>query len=221
MRTYLLLFLLTIPLLAFSQEEGKSKPIFNEFYISANRTIVADATTDGGYGFGAGAYKSWFNDKEVNLLLGIEYTRTSLYKEGRVEASHFSSFSNATFYINSVSIPVNLRFNLGSKKKLFIEAGTYVSFIGGGTAKGTARNTNITQLTDSTWSVTTSETEVKKAADLYSLNVGLMGGFGLRVPLRNHEMLFKLDYRYGINDISNYNESIYNQYLRFSVGLKI
>lgn len=78
----------------FVEEEKKEEDfitifsLFNEFIVSLNRTTVSDNNTEGRFGFGLGMFRAFFNQKRCNLVVGLEYNRSSQLKKF-VKVWHF------------------------------------------------------------------------------------------------------------------------------------
>jgi len=204
----------------FSQESDSSKKVVFPFEItfSLNRTTVADGNKHNRFGFGAGFYYPFFNEKRCNLIVGLEYNRASLFVDylntnGKWGGGNYKT----TYTINNIGIPVCFRVNMGRKVIFFVEAGTFFD-INFGSEKGTFKIT-INNPIDST--TTKIEEQFNNKKIFRSPNLGVQGGIGLRVPVGKHEILFKGDYKFGVrNLIDSYYGVIRNQYWRFSVGFK-
>ena len=176
--------------LIFAQESEKKKKIIpiNEFTISLNRTTVADKNTQDRFGFGAGLYYAFFNQKRCNLITGLEYNRNVQFKKSLYGGRSYNYY-NVTYIINYLGIPAYFRVNIGKRTKFFVETGAFFDFLVFG-----------------------------KTPD--KVNFGISGGIGLRIPIQKHEILLKGDYKWGMRNLYDYHDYIYNKYWRFTLGFK-
>ena len=192
-----------------------------ELTLSLNRTTVADKNTQNRFGFGVGLYSVFFSQKRCNLIIGFEYSRNVQFKKhmsGGRSHFHSSSHSDVTYIINSVGTPICFRVNMGQKVKFFIDAGAFVDFFNAGRQTGTRKMFGYNP-TDSTHYNTVSQFDDK--GFLYKTNFGILGGVGLRIPVKKHEILLKGDYKWGIrNTIDDYYGEVYNRFWRFTIGFK-
>ncbi len=90
---------------------------FDEASISFNRTNLVDDNTENRNGFGLGVYHSFFADKMVNLIFGIEYNRTNQFKKSMYEG-HYATATDMTYHLNMASFPLGGRLNFGKKIKV-------------------------------------------------------------------------------------------------------
>jgi len=201
------------------QELEKKTNFSPEITLSLNRTTVANGNTHNRFGFGAGFYCPFFDQKRCNLIVGLEYNRNSLFIEYMNTNGKFGGGNyNTTYTINNISVPVCFRVNIGQKVKFFVEAGTFFDLAIFGREKGTYK-VILNNPIDST------TTKIDRPFDnkiAYKMpNFGIQGGIGLRIPIKQYEILLKGDYKWGMrNLIDNYYGIIRNRYWRFSVGFK-
>lgn len=185
---------------------------FDEFRLSANRTCLKDDNTNNLFGFGIGVYHNFIADRKVNLIFGFEYNRTSQFVKYQYEG-HYQNSKDITFHLNSLSIPLTARLNIGQTIKCFIDAGAFLDLNIGARSKGT-RYTSLPNQN-------TQEVQYNEKSDFSSLNYGPSLGFGLKIPIEKHEIIFKSDYKFGLNVQTGSMDEIYNSYLRLLIGLKI
>ena len=213
MRHIILIFgLIALFIQSFGQETNDF--FFDEFNLSVNRTNLIDYNTDDRYGFGIGAYHSFLADRKLNLVFGIEYNRTSQFKKS-IYAGHFAHATDLTYTLNCLSIPLGLRFNIGNKTKIIIEAGGFADLMISSNKKGTMH----TYLPDENLQVVYREFQIDKKAGLTSY-IGVYFGLGVQIPISKYELIIKPDYKFGINKSSSY-DNIYNRYMRLTIGFKI
>ena len=118
----LLIGFIVLSVQVFGQE--KAEPILSEFSISVNWSNPMNDFTTKNIGFGIGAYHPFFSKHTANLIVGIEYNRTSQFVK-YIHAGHNYSAYDLTYIINSISIPIGLRINIGKKNKFFFETGGF------------------------------------------------------------------------------------------------
>ena len=210
----LILTLIFINTLAFGQND--SAFFFNEFTVSINKTDVQDHNSNDGIGFGIGAYHTFLSDKIVNILLGFEYNRTSQFIENMYEG-HFANATNLTYFINSLSIPITARFNVGKRIKFFCETGFFLDLNIGARRKGTMH----TYLLNENNQIVYKEFEIDEKANISTLNYGILIGIGVKVPISRFQLIIKPDYKFGIKALYDYQDQVYNRYFRIMIGLKI
>ncbi len=219
-KTLSLLLILT-PFALFSQENENNKTdevpevdlFFNEFTVSANMSMVQNSNTKNGFGGGFGIYRSWRNDKIVNIVHGIEYNYTSQTKNRIYEGSSYAYYDNALIKMHNISIPVAVRFTFGQSTKLFIETGAFMDFNVSDRRKGVYKTTDGDGIP--------MDVVVDEDANLDFFNYGFNAGLGARVPVKGLDLLFKVDYKFGIPDLYRFDEKVYNRYLRFSFGVNL
>jgi hypothetical protein len=198
-----------------SYGQNSNNPIISEFQFSINRTTLKDENTQDRYGFGFGIYHSFMSKKMINIILGIEYNRTSQFKEYMYEA-HFAHLTDVTYNLNCFSFPLGLRLNIGSKTKVFIETGGFADIVIYSHKSGTYHSyqpgdNNI---------INYFEKKIEESANL-SNSVGFYFGIGFRIPISRFELIIKPEYKYGINKLYSYQDDILNRYFRINFGLKI
>ena len=123
---FLLISLVLLSVFLFGQE--KSGPFINEFTISVNWSNPTDDFTKNNIGFGIGAYHPFFPKKTANLIVGMEYNRTSQFVE-HVSTGPNINLYNYTFVLNNISLPIGLRINTGKKTVFFFETGGFADLL--------------------------------------------------------------------------------------------
>ena len=205
----------TLIILLFSKVYGQrdSTLIFNEFCLSINTTYLADGNTENRYGFGIAAYHTFFAHEIMNVISGIEYNRTSLFKKN-IREDHLSRSTNLTYYLNDISIPIELRVNFGKKIKIFIESGLFLDCNIGAKRKGTKHTYYPYQgdnIENKTFNI-----------GIRRFNYGPVYGIGVKIPVRKFELVIKTDYKIGWEVLYDYEaDQIINRYIRIMIGLKI
>lgn len=215
------LLLALFPFIAFSQEDRDNKMnevpevdlFFNEFTASINMTMVQDGNTNNGVGGGFGVYRSWRNDKMINIVHGIEYNYSAQTKERVYEGSSYAYYDDIHFRMHNISVPLLVRFTFGERTKLFLETGGFMEFAVGSTRKGIYKTNDADGLP---WDM-----PVNEEANLKYFNYGFSAGMGTRIPVKGVDLLLKVDYKFGIPDLYTYDEKVFNRYLRFSFGVNL
>ncbi len=201
----------------FGQKQADSSIFFNEFCVSANYTNLSDDNTVNGFGFGLGAYRSFFTEKMVDLTIGLEFNHTSQTKKSMYEG-HFTSSTNVTYNLNNISIPLAIRITVGKNIKTFIDPGIFIDANVYANRKGimhayTFNQNNQPELQEFSFK--------EKVTGIDDLNYGPSLGIGLKIPCNHHELIIRTDYKMGLNKLYDYHNSIYNEYFRLSIGVKI
>lgn len=215
MKQLFLVLGLTIILSKVSWGQNVQSLFFDEFAVSANRSVNPDQNAKDCYGFGLGAYHSFRPDKKLNIITGIEYNRTSQFFESMYEG-HFAHATDLTYTINCFSIPAGLRINFGTNLKVFIESGAFADLVFNSNRTGTM----ITYLPDDNNQMSYSEQKIDQKVKL-SDSFGFYLGLGIRIPVSKFEVIVKPDYKFGINELYSYQEAIFSRYFRLNIGLKI
>jgi len=215
---FLILFFIIVSSQFLYTQELEKKTLYSlEVMISLNRTTVADENTHNRFGFGAGLYYPFFDQKRCNLVVGLEYNKNNMFFE-YISAGKYSTKYNTTYNINNIGIPVCFRVNMGKKVFFFVEAGTFVDFAISRREKGMYHIIYFPYTTNSEMPDRPFDNKIS----FRTPDFGLQGGIGLRIPIhQKYEILIKGDYKWCItNLINNYYDSIRNKYWRFSVGFK-
>lgn len=186
--------------------------IMNEISVSVNRTDLANENTFNRMGFGLGVYKCWMKESWFNVVAGISYSHTSLFKKS-VYNGHYSQIKDVTYNLNVVSIPGTVRFNVGRKTRFFLETGPYIDINLQGSRKGTFYS--------SSPSAPGTVSVQKQGIGANSPSIGLLAGIGSRIPVKNLNLLIKCEYKFGFADWGALQESIYNRYIHVSVGIQL
>lgn len=188
---------------------------FDELHISLNRTHLQDNNTEDRYGFGIGAYHLFLSDQKVNLVLGLEYNRISQVKKSIYEG-HFAHATDLTYTLDCFSVPIGLRYNMGSKTKFFIETGGFADMVISSRRSGTLH----TYLPDENNQIKHTTTAIDEQAEL-SNSFGIYFGLGIRIPIANFELIVKPDYKWAMNKLYSNQDVLFNRYFRINIGLKI
>ena len=192
--------------------------IINEYSVSVNRTVVCDYNTRDRVGFGFGLYHSFFSKKRINLTMGLEFNRTGQFKKQEYNG-HFSYATDITYNINSLSFPVEMRYNIGKKIRWFFAVGAFFEVTVGGNNKGTLHSYS---LHDSTFTLTIEDYKYKNIGGGI-VDLGFSCGTGLKIPVSKHKLIIKPDFKYGLKTFGNnyyYNPIISSRYIRLIIGFR-
>jgi hypothetical protein len=211
---YGLIFLLLISLCNSFYAQDVNELFFDEATISFNRTNLEDDNTSNRNGFGLGVYHSFWPDKMVNLTFGVEYNRTNQFK-GSMYEGHYATATDLTYHLNLASFPLGVRLNMGKKIKFFIEAGGYADLM----IKSTREGFMHTYFPDDNNQVVNKTFPIDEKVKLSSI-MGVYSGLGIRIPVSSFELVIKGDYKYGLQDLYSYMDTIENIYWRISVGIR-
>jgi outer membrane protein assembly factor BamA len=200
---------------AFGQEENNPF-FFKEFYISINRTNLSDDNTENRYGFGLSANRIAMEHRKINFVFGFEYNLTKQFKNKTYEG-HYAHATDLEYTLNNLSVPLNFRVNFGKNNKVFFETGLFLDLIFGSQRKGKIH----TYAPDENNVITYKVSDFEENARLSTLNYGIAGGIGLRVPFDKFEMIIKADYKLGIRELDSFKTSILNSYIRLNIGVRL
>lgn len=193
-------------------QKNRNYFFFDEIGVSVNRTNLKDNNTEDRYGFGIGLYHSFMSNKKFNFIFGFEFNRTSQFKN-RMYEGRYAYSTDLIYNINSISIPFNLKFNIGKIPIIFFEAGVFMDLLINGNRKGIMHKYSYSQNSYE-------EFEINRKADLSSVNYGFAFGLGIRIPVDKFELIIKPDYKLGLLKLYSYNNNIYNRYFRLTIGMK-
>jgi hypothetical protein len=212
-RTILFFIALLFAASVFGQEEEKVKKLvfFNEYSISVNRTNMNLSGTENRFGGGASMYFSLAMVRHLDIMVGLEYNYTSLFRENMPFMGHRHE-ENITFHIHTVSlVPVAFRFNIGKNVKYFLETGLPLgtSFVN---KTGTMFYINPLPTPENP----DNYLPAKPHREI-GLNGNLFFGMGVRIPMKGIEWVIKADYNVGISRIAGYENY---QYYRLGVGIR-
>jgi len=205
MKTYTLFIIFALVSL-FSFGQGDSAFFIDEYRISVNETNLHDNNTNDGIGFGLGVYHSFSTDKNASIIIGLEYNRT--VQEKRVMFEDPNAYStNVNYYINSLSVPLSVRYCFGKKSKAFIEAGPYFDFNFSSTKKGTMRLFNED-------GVEILNYNFYDKVEIENFNYGISFGVGLIIPVSKYLLIIKPEYKFGVVSLYDFGDQIFNKYFR-------
>jgi len=207
-KSILLVLLLALAVPARSQNTRRA--FFDEAGLSINRTNVENDNTENRFGFGLSAYHLARKGKKLNLVFGFEYNHTRQFKKSMYGGRYYS-YSHITYSLNSLSIPVSARLNLGN---FFLEGGGFAEFYVAAKRQGTT--------TAYTPGQGYEVSKFEDVADIAPLNYGPALALGFRVLVFSHEVMVKTTYRQGRRNLYTYNRSeIFNQYFQVLVGIRL
>ena len=206
--------ILFILLNTFIYSQNDSTLFFDEYNISIN-TVNSKNNNDYQIGFGFGAYHTFLSDKIINVLLGLEFNHTNQHLSGLKEG-HFQHVSDVTFSINSLSIPLTTRINIGSKVKIFIETGIYADINLIAWMKGT----RYSYVPNENNQIEYKEYDISESTGITTFNYGISLGFGIKIPFFKHFIIVKPEYKLGLRTLYDYQTDLYNSYIRIVLAFK-
>ncbi len=198
-----------------SKGQERDDFFFHEFQVSLNRTTIENSNTEDRFGFGLGAYHTFMAEKKISLVFGLEFNRTRQFRKSMYQG-HFANATDLTYTLNYISIPIGIKANVGSKTKVFVEAGGFADLLINAHRTGTMH----TYLPDENNQMSYRKTDIDEKVRL-SNGIGLYLGIGIRIPVSKFELVIKPDYKFGINKLYSYQDDIYNRYFRLNVGVKV
>lgn len=209
----IIIFLTLISLLpAYGQKDTNNIVIFNEFNVNLNLGHDVEQQL----GFGMGAYHSIMNQKKVNFIFGLEYNLNRQLIDYTYEG-HYAHASNVRYTIHNLSVPFNLRYNIGKNIKAFIELGIFLDLIVNSKRKGIMH----TYLPNENSNIVYNEFIFKENARITSPNYGICSGIGIKIPVKKRELIIKSDYKFGIRELDSRGTNFYIRYFRLSIGINI
>ncbi|WP_343634572.1 hypothetical protein [Fluviicola sp.] len=129
MKKLLLIAFMSSCILGFAQKEKRSfKDYFNEFHISVNHGIPFGAYNRTFFGGGLGMSHVFRADRTVGARAGLDLDFFHFWNNGGFDHFLEQTIINQHLYLTSLSIPINLRINLGEKKNLHLELGGRLGF---------------------------------------------------------------------------------------------
>ncbi len=198
-----------------SLAQNKWKFFLNEFQISANRMVPNENSSETGFGYGIGAYHAFRTENMLNLLLGLEYNRISQFKDFLYSGRYQKAY-DITLVADCMSLSFGPRFNIGTKTKVFFDAGIYADLVFKSQMSGVRDSCFFEEV-----GLICTRIQVNEDANL-SNTAGIFIGTGLRIPVSKIELIVSADYRYGLNPTAvYYTTGIYHRYLRIRLGIRI
>jgi hypothetical protein len=194
---------------------GQKRFIFDEFFISGNKTDLSDNNTENRFGFGVCMYHIFKKEKLMNLVAGVEYNNVSQYKK-KIHEGHFSHSKDLTYSIDFLSFPIGIRYNIGSKTKFFTEVGGFADLFLYANRKGTTYTYLPGENNIIDFKVFSIDEKV-----VLSSSFGIYLSFGAQIPISKYVMILKPEYKFGLNKLNSGMDSILNRYYRISFGLNL
>jgi hypothetical protein len=186
--------------LCHAQQQKKQDFFLSEYNVSVNHSIYNFGVNT--FGYGAGGYRSFPLNSHFHILTGITYNYSKQVQAYDFAGSHSGTpVNNCDFTIsmNSIAIPVNLRFTYGSKTTIFSDAGLFVESIINSQKQDCVFPTNSTSI--QTFS---------KGEDIRTLNFGGNAAIGLSRKFGANRYYLKSELHYGVFN---------NRYLKLCLGV--
>ncbi|MBX3163612.1 MAG: hypothetical protein KF900_03970 [Bacteroidetes bacterium] len=204
-------FILFLCISSYAQDyvkEKKNDIFFNGFYASLNRTTYFDTNTKNRFGFNIAVTRVGRWKEDMSGVLSLEYSMLRFFEKSVYIYDKFgSTFTNVEYNMQSMTIPLGIRFSIDKKNSFFIEGGTIIGVIVNGRARGTFRGgypPNMIKETDIT----------QKFSGGF---VGLYSAVGTNIPVKKNNLFIKAECRASLN---RYQRRL-NKYATIVVGLKV
>lgn len=213
--TVIILFFISF----FLSAQNDSIPFINEFGGTINKTRLNDEYSSNRIGYGLIAYHSGTKNKTANFIFGFEYNSIKFHKD-IIWAGHFAYYKDLLISVNSLGFPILIRIGIGNRLRFFIELGARLEFRIWSNMKGTFEsfypNSN-NQLVHHSEKINTSAAlESMTPVDLLPTI-----GAGIIIKINKVDLLLKTDYRYGFTQLYGNNYRVNNQYMNFSLCMKL
>ena len=207
----LLAFLLSAFFTVISYGQSQRTFLFDEVSFSLNKTIISGNSLKDSYGFGLGASLLLDLDKKLKVVTGVEYNRTRQFVN-LLYFTHFSSYYDVSCSVNGISVPIGIRYNLGSKSAFFIESGIFSDLILFTTEKGMLS----TFLPDKPGTN-------RKVTDRrgISCSYGIYTAAGIVIPVSHFKLLVKPEFKLGLREIYPNSDELINRYFKVNFGLRL
>lgn len=201
---------------AWAQSNG-SPVFFDEIELGINRTFVNHENSEGRNGFGGGIHHSFFKNKKVNLVVGLNYSQTSQVKKAVSESHGIKVIKDARYTVETLFVPVKARYVTGNKFVFFVEAGAFVNANLGLRLQG--------------WQYKSSDpeeliiTEIDMKLDpLFKYSAGILYGMGVAYRLNGVKLFIKPGFCFQTGclwEIHSGKELIYNRYFNIALGVML
>ncbi len=197
---------------AFGQEKSEYI-LFDEVHTSINMTNHSNENTDNEIGFGIGATRNFSGSGLLNIAVGASYEQVRLFRKFEDGRRSESSFSDVTYRVTRLSIPVILRANMRKDKKvkLFSEVSVFSDFLLSANRKGTFTRYTSNEIERGKFS---SKVELDK------VNLGGSFGFGVLFSFETFGLYVKPDYKLSFLSIGEAEKNVAYRYFRISLGIK-
>jgi len=186
-----------------------------ETSISENQLVSNGNNVRNQMGFGVSVCRIWFSEKRFNLVSGLMFDETRLYKkEGFKDyysALSICSYTNMQFTLQSVSIPLYLRANFGHTHRFFIEIGPSFVFDSKLQGKGTEE---IFPFNASSY-----KKEVSKGFEGLAIPFGANIGAGFKFSVKNIKMFVESSYHCYLISVSQDGTNLNYRYVSIKLGL--
>lgn len=207
---YILFFILL-----FYSVNGQEKTIYivEEYLISINQThIRTPSSQEPRNGIGVSLNHLFKVDESANVVVGIEYNRTSYSSSSFTTGRVLYLGDIDLIYTNDfLSIPLGIRFYFGKKVKIFFELGSYFDITLNSKRKGTWHDYNYT--------VIDSE-NINEDTDVPSM-WGFSAALGAEFYISKKRFTIKTDYKRGSEKLQSADVNFYRDYYRLSVGINL
>jgi len=150
-------------------------------------------------------------DKSADLLVGVDYNSVSYTTEIFQENNVYYGGADLYYNFNFISIPLGLRYYVGTKVKVFFEAGFYLDM-------------NLKSTRTGTWyaynsSIRDSE-KINEKIDVANC-FGLSVASGISFPFYKWSLYMKSEYKMRSRDLQNVSMDFNKNIMQISIGFCI
>jgi hypothetical protein len=192
-----------------------SSHFLKQINLSFNRTNVENIENnkmENRNGFGAAAYTNVQLSKAIIFVTGLEYNYISFFKK-HIYDGHFSSYSDITYSIHYLSLPLVFRITAGNKIKFFLSPGVFIDILAYSRMSATHSYSGPGYISYSK--------DVNEPAGISILNVGYMLGIGMMIPLSKYYLVVTPEFKKGLPQYLDPYDMKFDEYFRLAIGLKL
>ncbi|MBW6481454.1 MAG: PorT family protein [Vicingaceae bacterium] len=194
-----------------NNSQNIKKPPSYEINFNLNKAILSQKGIKNQYGFGISLLYLLYSKQHFEFLSGMEYNNINFIKD-KIFIDRFSSYNDVALKSHSLSLPINLRFNISRSSKVFIETGFFITSIFKGQSKGEiVTYNNLTQQYYSYYNKDSFE------SDLYH---GGKFGIGINLLIKNIKFIMKVEYKYSFSGVNIYDDFFRINTLRLILGIR-
>lgn len=184
----------------------------DELAININRSQIIGDPNHQRMGFGLGAYFTSPMKKIVQFQTGIEYNLFRTYEENMYEG-HFSSTTDNELSAHIFTLPLNVRINVGTAFKTYIQVGGFLDIVAISTIKGIRTH----RVWDSEGHLSYVSSSFKEHGWTHSIKPSVSLSIGNFIKLNDQYFGWKAEYKLGLIPFYLYQVSIPNSCARISL----
>lgn len=191
-----------------------------ELGLSINRTFILqddNISNDKGIGVYSNFYLS--HDEHLNFIFGAEYNIIR-FKQDWVYAGHFASYSDVSYTIHTLSLPLTARLSLGKKTKFIYDFGAAIDIRFAASMNGMSNSYSV----DTNNHLINQYKPFSKNGTLLegakNFDVVILNSLGLMFLTHGYTFIIKMTYDYGLLTFYNLKDTkINNSYAKISIGV--